>query len=85
MPVDTGLACLVMMARLHHVAVEPRQLLHEFGRSGDRFSPQDILLAARHLGLKARLCTRTPDQLGRLPLPLMACAPDGTWFLVARM
>ncbi|HET8731467.1 MAG TPA: type I secretion system permease/ATPase [Moraxellaceae bacterium] len=85
LPVDTGLACLVMMARLHHVAVEPRQLLHEFGSSGGRFTAQDLLLAARHLGLKARLQVRTPEQLLHLPVPVMASSPDGTWFLIARI
>jgi len=39
---DTGLACLVMMARLHGVAADPDQLAHEFKCNGTSFSAVDI-------------------------------------------
>lgn len=31
--IDTGLACLVMMARLHNIAASPEQIKHEYSRA----------------------------------------------------
>ena len=28
--IDTGLACLIMLARFHALAVDPQQIAHEF-------------------------------------------------------
>lgn len=52
--IDTGLSCLVIATRLHQVAADPNQLIHQFGQSGQVFSELDILLAAKWLKLKAR-------------------------------
>ena len=31
--IDTGLSCLVLLARFHQVAAEPGQLKHHFGKA----------------------------------------------------
>ncbi|TBU90618.1 cysteine peptidase family C39 domain-containing protein, partial [Phytopseudomonas dryadis] len=49
--VDTGLACLVMLARFHNVAASAEQLAHEYAEDGRRFGKAELLLAARKLGL----------------------------------
>jgi subfamily B ATP-binding cassette protein HlyB/CyaB len=82
--VDTGLACLVMLARFHQVAVEPAQLAHEFGQAGTAFGAREILLAAKKLKLKARPLQTTPDRLAKTPLPAIAAGLDGGWFLIAK-
>ncbi|MBU3058535.1 cysteine peptidase family C39 domain-containing protein, partial [Pseudomonas indica] len=48
---DTGLACLVMLARFHNVAASPEQLTHEFAEDGRRFGKAELLLSAKKLGL----------------------------------
>lgn len=83
-PLDTGLICLVMLARFHQVAVEPAQLVHEFGQAGAAFGPQEILLAARKLGLKARPLQSAPERLDKVPLPALAASLDGGWFIIAK-
>ena len=35
--VDSGLACLVMLARFHNVAASPEQLAHEYLDNGRQF------------------------------------------------
>ncbi|MBB6341632.1 ABC-type bacteriocin/lantibiotic exporter with double-glycine peptidase domain, partial [Pseudomonas fluvialis] len=40
--VDTGLACLVMLARFHNVAASPEQLAHEFAADGRALSTPDL-------------------------------------------
>ncbi|GLS13353.1 peptidase C39 [Hydrogenophaga electricum] len=69
---DTGLVCLVMMARLHNVAADPEQLRHEFGGEGRPLDASALLLAAKKLGLKARLIDGDPARLTKLPLPAVA-------------
>lgn len=51
---DTGLACLVMLARFHNVAVSPEQLAHEYLNTGQLFTQPELQLAAKQLGLKAK-------------------------------
>ncbi len=81
---DTGLACLVMLARFHQIAVDPRQIAHQFKTSDEPFAHPDILLASRHLGLQAKAVKTTADRLDRIPLPAVALAKSGDYFILAR-
>ena len=81
---DSGLACLVMLARFHQLAAAPEQLAHQFKVSGQRFGETEILLAAKHLGLQARPVKASLDRLDRTPLPAMAVDNDGNYFILAR-
>ncbi|MDU9394069.1 type I secretion system permease/ATPase [Pseudomonas sp. zfem002] len=83
--VDTGLACLAMLARFHNVAVSPEQLAHEHLAQGERFGRSEILLAARQLDLKARAIRTTHERMARTPLPAIACGNDGGFFIIARV
>ncbi len=83
-PLDTGLICLVLLARFHQQAVEPSQLVHEFGQAGTAFGPQEMLLAARKLGLKARPAQTRIERLEKTPLPAIAASLDGGWFIIAK-
>ena len=54
-PIDSGLDCLLIMARLHAIAADADQLAHEFKADGKPFGQTEILLAAKKLGLQASL------------------------------
>jgi len=56
-PLDSGLACLLMMARLHGVAADAQQLWREHSADGAAFGRTEILLAAKSLGLHANCPT----------------------------
>ncbi len=84
-PLDPGLSCLVMMARLHGVAADASQLRHEFSADGQPFSQTEVLLAAKSLGLHAKLMTALPERLDHVPLPAVAIGKDGSFFLLARI
>ncbi len=73
-PLDTGLACLVMLARIHGVALDVDQLAHEFSSAGQPLQVQDILLAARKLELQAKRVTIDMARLDKTPLPAVAIA-----------
>ncbi|XXF06922.1 type I secretion system permease/ATPase [Pseudomonas sp. D2-3] len=82
---DTGLACLVMLARFHNVAASPEQLTHEYAEDGRLFGRPEILLAAKKLGLKAKSARSSLSRLTQTPLPAIAVDNDGRFFIIARM
>ena len=82
-PVDTGLACLANLARLHGLAADTAQLHHLFATSGDIPETTVLLRAGRHLGLRVRLIERCWQRLQKLPLPAIAEHVDGHFFVLA--
>ncbi|NVZ22811.1 type I secretion system permease/ATPase [Pseudomonas costantinii] len=82
---DTGLVCLVMLARFHSVAASAEQLAHEFAPANQSFTQRELLLAARKLGLKAKAVRTHIDRLERTPLPAIAADRDGTFFIIAKL
>lgn len=82
--IDTGLACLVMLARFHSVAVDPDQLAHEFRVSGHAFNTTEILLASKKLGLMVKHVKPPRDRLATTPLPAVAKDNNGEFFIIAR-
>ncbi|WP_228720640.1 type I secretion system permease/ATPase [Nitrogeniibacter mangrovi] len=83
--IDTGMACLAMIARVHAVAVDPAQLSHQFAASGTATDAATLLRAARSTGLKAKKGAIPLDKLSDTPLPAIAVARDGSFFILARV
>ena len=82
---NPALAALSVIARLHHVAADPAVLRHQLGLGeSDAVSQQDLLRAARELGLKAKAITSTPDRLAMVPLPALARRKDGRLVVLAQ-
>jgi subfamily B ATP-binding cassette protein HlyB/CyaB len=81
-PTEFGsLAALCMIARFHQIAADPATLAHQLGlQPSAEVGTDDLLRAAKHLGLKAKLSKTRPDRLHLTPLPalaLMRAAPAG--------
>ncbi|MEQ6343026.1 MAG: type I secretion system permease/ATPase [Gammaproteobacteria bacterium] len=83
--VDTGLACVVLLARFFGLPIDPNQLQHQFGQTGRLFDATDILLAAKHLGLKAKAIESNWARLADTPLPAIVQHHDGHYFIVAKI
>lgn len=79
-PTEFGsLAALCMIARFHQIAADPATLAHQLGlQSSAAVGTDDLLRAAKHLGLKAKLSKTTPDRLHLTPLPALALMRAGT-------
>jgi subfamily B ATP-binding cassette protein HlyB/CyaB len=73
-----------MLARFYGIAVDPEQLRHQFAESGKPFSDTELLLAAKHLGLKAGAISTDWSRLAATPLPAIAQQNDGRYVLLAR-
>ena len=68
-----ALAALCAIARLHQTPADPATLAHQLGLSPtDAPQPDDLLRAAKHLGLKAKLSRTTIERLALTPLPALA-------------
>ena len=86
---DHALGALCILARLHHIAADPGTLAHQLGLSpSEALRPADLLRAAKHVGLKAKITRSTPDRLNLAALPAMARLVDveggERWVLLAQ-
>ena len=71
--IPSSLSALCAIARFHHIAADPANLAHQLGLAASApVSIQDLLRAARHIGLKAKLSTISADRLHLTPLPALA-------------
>ncbi|HEY4083465.1 MAG TPA: type I secretion system permease/ATPase [Burkholderiaceae bacterium] len=81
----SALIALTIVARLHLIAAEPQALMHALGLGEhDAISRQDLLLAARHLSLKAKPVHSSVDRLTLLSLPALALLNDGRTVVLAQ-
>jgi len=82
---DTGLMCLLMLARFHHVAVSAEQLKHEYLQSHQVFDKDNLVLAARSLKLKAKAIKSSVGRLSHCPLPAIASDLNGRFFIILKV
>lgn len=82
--IESGLACLITLARYHDVVVSPEQLQHDHAAAGERFSTGALLRAFQQLGLKAKHRSIDPKRLQHTPLPAIAVDACGEYFIIAR-
>ncbi|WP_138858183.1 type I secretion system permease/ATPase [Inhella inkyongensis] len=79
------LQALCVLARLQQVAAEPEALAHALGLApSDAVGESELLLAAKHLGLKAKISRSTVERLTLTPLPALARLNDGRWVVLAQ-
>ena len=81
---DTGLACLLLMARFFGVPADGAQLKHQFVEPGKDFDETKLLLAARHLGFKTGAIDSIWTRLPATSLPAIAQQKDGRYVLIGR-
>lgn len=80
--IDSGLASLLVMARLHGVASDEARLRHDYG--AQKFDTSRILQAAQTLGLSAKAVRQSELRLDKAPLPAIAQDRQGAYFILAR-
>ena len=76
---DSGLAALVAVASYFRIAAQPDKLARDLALN-KAAGPQDLLRAAKQLGLKARLIeVDSHSRLATLPAPAIVCMTDRTF------
>ena len=78
----TGLSALVLMLRFHGIAVDARQLTHQYG---DAIGVPEILRCAKELKLKARAIDSTWERLAKTALPAIAQRKDGSYLVISKV
>src|SRR5215467_16385829 len=73
---DTGLICLLILARFYDLPADGSQLRHLYAQSGQVLSDTELLRAAKHLGLKAGVVKTQWRKLAGTPLPAIAKLRD---------
>ncbi|MBN3751654.1 type I secretion system permease/ATPase [Paraburkholderia sp. Tr-20389] len=81
---DPGLWSLVTIARFHNIAADAAQLKHAAALATTQFSGKDLVLAAKSIGLKARIVTLRAHALPTAPLPALVLDRDGQHFILAK-
>ena len=79
---NSGFLSILMMARHHGIAVDEAKLQHEFGLKP--FTEETILLAAKRLGMTAKLVEQDVERLDRSPMPAIAIDKEGNFFIAVR-
>ena len=82
---DSGLLCLLIMARFHGVPADGSQLHHQFGETSYVLSEADLLRAAIYLGFRAARIRSSWNELGCTPLPAIAKMSDGRYVVIAKV
>lgn len=80
--IDTALVCLLMMAGLHGIHADEAQLRHTHGQHP--FNTQTLLLAAKELGMTAKMVRQAPERLDKAPLPAIGIDRAGQYFIVGK-
>jgi subfamily B ATP-binding cassette protein HlyB/CyaB len=82
---DTGLICLLILARFYDLPADGSQLRHLYAQSGQLLSDTELLRAAKHLGLKAGVVKTQWHKLPSTPFPAIAKRRDGRYVVLARI
>ncbi|PJK13849.1 type I secretion system permease/ATPase [Lysobacteraceae bacterium NML07-0707] len=83
---DLLLRGLVLLAQFHGIAADEPQLAHDFGRAGEPFDEQTLLLAAKQLGLKAKCHAHPASRIATANLPALVLGAEGqTPFVIAKV
>ncbi|MDD9875480.1 MAG: cysteine peptidase family C39 domain-containing protein, partial [Gammaproteobacteria bacterium] len=83
--VHSGIACLAMLLRFHHLAADPRQIAREHAPEQRDMDLLTLVRAARQLGLKARSVKVKAKRLEHTPLPAIAQLKGGGYAILAKV
>src|SRR5260370_37786774 len=79
-PLNGGLLALAQVAAFHGVQTTPRQLVHELTLGNQPADAEDLVRAAKLIGLKARIVRDpTAKRLRGIPVPALIKLRDGRW------
>lgn len=79
-----AVSALVLLAHFHGLAVNPADIMHRYAEQND-LKIEQWLLAAKDLGLKAKLVKHDIKRLHLLALPALVWRDDGQHFILARI
>jgi ATP-binding cassette, subfamily B, bacterial HlyB/CyaB len=79
-----AVSALVLLAHFHGMAVNPADITYRYAEKND-LNIEQWLLAAKDLGLKAKLVKQNIERLPLVALPALVWREDGQHFILARI
>jgi ABC-type bacteriocin/lantibiotic exporter with double-glycine peptidase domain len=80
---DYGLISLAMIAAHYRIACDPGQIAHDLGLGQRAATAEDVVRAARRVGLKSRLrWGQDPAHIESVPLPAILGLKDGRFAIL---
>ncbi|OBQ51897.1 type I secretion system permease/ATPase [Halodesulfovibrio spirochaetisodalis] len=83
--IDTGLFCIIYIARFFDIEANADTLLHEFRADEKNLSEQQLLNAASSLKLKAKVKSWKLDEASNIPFPAMFLTKENTWCVIGKI
>ena len=80
----SGIVALTIIAGVHHISVDPYQIVRALGVEGSNIADPEILRAARELQLQASIKKISAKRLPRLNAPYILALSDGHYCTVLR-
>lgn len=79
-PASSALRCLIIVASSHQLKVDVDWLFHEYGTR--TLGPEEVVLAAKKIGLRAKMASLNLRRAERIPFPCMLISKDGDYSLL---
>lgn len=83
--VDSGLYCFITIARFHGINADPEQIKHALAVGVEGMKENEILRAAKELGLKSKAANIKYKDLKKMTLPAIVGTKDGEYIIVAKI
>lgn len=81
---DYALDALRIIAKFHEIAINTEDIKHRFESDSTGLNQQQWLLAAKSVGLKARVVKKTAERLNKVNLPAVVWDENGHHFILAK-
>lgn len=82
---DTGLNCLLIIAKINEISITEDQVRHSFALDEKKITDFEMLKISKKIGLKAKLYKTTLEKLVKLKLPLIFKENDGSYKILAKI
>ncbi len=83
--VDSGSYCLAVVAQVHQVAVDSKQIIHDFSRDNQPLNDVELQRAAKSIGFKSKVISCSLSELDNSVLPAIAKDKQGNYFVLAKI
>lgn len=81
---DPALKGLLLLAKYHGEAINMEDVRHRYDSAGEGLTQTGWLLAAKAIGLKAKVIRKEAHRLPLVTMPALAWQADGQHFIIAR-
>lgn len=83
--IDSGLYCLISIARFHGISVSPEQIIHTYAIESTGASEIELIKIAKDIGFKIKAVNLKFNALKKMTLPAMVFIPEEGYIIIAKI